>query len=112
MEVGSTRVAGIPSSKTVTQGEVRTLFKVPQLKLIPPTDPVNCKTSDNMADCCKTLCKVCTTHSVGNQSFKCKVCGKAFSLKQMRQHTLGTHKLQITEYKAKFGPFQLVQVGL
>ena len=57
----STNVKGIPSSKASTgsqAAEVRTLFKVTPLKL-KPADPANCRISDNMADCCKTLCKVC-----------------------------------------------------
>merc|ERR1719341_617021 len=47
-----------------------------------------------MADCCKTLCKVC---------------GNAFSLVNMRNHTLSAHKLQITKYKEEYGPFELLQ---
>ena len=69
MEVSSTRVMGTPSSKARTPREVWTLFKEPPLKLIPPTDLANCKISDNMEDCCKTLCKVSTAHSLGNLRF-------------------------------------------
>ena len=112
MEEGSVRVMGIPSLKTGPQVEGRTSSKVTRLKLTPPTDRANCTISDNMVDCCKTRCKVCTTHFVVNLRLKCKVCGKAYSLTRMRQHTMGAHKLQITEYKAKYGPFQLVQVVL
>jgi len=92
----STKVIGTPSSKAPTASqvaEVRTPFKVTPLRL-KPADPTNCITSDNMADCCKTLCKVC---------------GKAFSLVNMRNHTLSAHKLQITKYKEEYGPFELLQ---
>ena len=64
----STKVMDTPSSKASTASqaaEVKTPFKVTPLRL-KPADPTNCITSDNMADCCKTLCKVLTVYFVRN----------------------------------------------
>ena len=48
------------------------------------------KFSNNMSDCCKTVCKLC---------------GKQFPLQQMRNHTKKDHCMKITEYKTKFNQF-------
>jgi len=71
----------------------RAPFKAAPLKLT-PADPANCKISDNMADCCKT---------------RCEVCGKTFSLVNMRSHTLSAHKMRITKYKEVYGPLNLLE---
>jgi len=71
----------------------RAPFKAAPLKLT-PADPANCKISDNMADCCKT---------------RCEVCGKTFSLVNMRSHTLAVHKMRITQYKEVYGPLNLLE---
>ena len=87
MEVGrstraSTNVKGIPSSKASTgsqAAEVRTPFKVTPLKL-KPADPANCRISNNMADCCKTICKVCKACVVGKLKFQMQGVRKSFQL--------------------------------
>jgi len=50
--------------------------------------------SDNMADACRTLCKIC---------------GGSFPLSSMRGHTQSRHNLQITLYKEKYGPFEIIE---
>ena len=63
------------------------------LKVV-PDDPSNCRISDNLADSCKTLCKIC---------------GEAFFLTGMRSHTLMKHRIQITRYKQIHGPFEIIE---
>jgi len=82
------------ASKTVSSTAfTRAPLKAAPLKLT-PADPSNCKISDDMADCCKT---------------RCEVCGKTFSLVNMRSHTLSAHKMRITKYKEVYGPFHLLE---
>jgi hypothetical protein len=57
-------------------------------------DPTGCKLSDDLADSCKTLCKIC---------------GEAFFLVAMRGHTLRQHNIQITKYKEVHGPFEIIE---
>ena len=54
----------------------------------------NCKLSDDLADSCRTLCKIC---------------GSAFTLPHMRSHTMIKHELQITKYKDLYGPFEIIE---
>jgi len=88
-------MTGTASSKaSVSKTASSTAFtRAAPLKLT-PADPANCKISDNMADCCKT---------------RCEVCGKTFSLVNMRSHTLSAHKMRITKYKEVYGPFHLLE---
>ena len=53
-----------------------------------------CKISDNLADSCKTLCKIC---------------GDPFFLMKMRSHTIKYHGIQITKYKEMYGPFEIIE---
>ena len=57
-------------------------------------DPSSCKISDNLADSCKT---------------HCKICGEAFFLVKMRSHTLQYHGIQITKYKEMYGRFEIIE---
>eukprot|EP00092_Neocalanus_flemingeri_P010535 GFUD01011351.1.p1 GENE.GFUD01011351.1~~GFUD01011351.1.p1 ORF type:complete len:282 (+),score=81.13 GFUD01011351.1:194-1039(+) len=54
----------------------------------------SCKLSDNLADACRTFCKVC---------------GISFTLTSMRTHTLSKHELQVTRYKELYGPFEIIE---
>lgn len=54
----------------------------------------NCRVSDNLADSCRTLCKIC---------------GEAYVLTRMRTHTLAKHNIQITKYKEIHGPFEIIE---
>ena len=57
-------------------------------------DPSSFKISDNLADSCKT---------------HCKICGEAFFLNTMRSHTMKAHGIQITRYKEMYGPFDIIE---
>jgi len=63
------------------------------LRIIIP-DEEDCKLSDNLADSCRTLCKIC---------------GSAYTLTNMRSHTMKQHDLQITKYKDLYGPFEIIE---
>jgi len=54
----------------------------------------DCKLSDDLADCVRTLCQICQA---------------SVTLTNMRSHTQGVHKLQITKYKELYGPFQIIE---
>jgi len=54
----------------------------------------DCKLSDDLADCVRTLCQICQV---------------PVTLTSMRSHTQGKHKLQITKYKELYGPFQILE---
>ena len=60
----------------------------------PLYNPGSCKISDNIADSCKT---------------HCKICGEAFFLVKMRSHTLQCHNIQITRYKELYGLFEIIE---
>ena len=57
-------------------------------------DPGSCKISDNLANSCKT---------------HCKVCGNAYILTYMRIHTVNAHGMQITKYKEMYGQFEIIE---
>jgi len=61
---------------------------------VAPEDPQTCRLSDDLADSCKTLCKVC---------------GQPFFLTGMRSHTQTAHGIQITRYKEIYGPFDIIE---
>jgi len=54
----------------------------------------SCKLSDNLADSCRTFCKVC---------------GISYPLSAMRMHTISKHDLQITRYKELYGLFEIIE---
>jgi len=60
----------------------------------PIPDEFNCKLSDDLADSCRTYCKIC---------------GESFTLTNMRSHTKFDHDLQITRYKEKYGQFEIIE---
>merc|ERR1719319_575796 len=62
---------------------------------LPPPNENTCKMSNDIRDCCKTLCKVCD---------------QPYPLYRMRSHTLSQHKLQISKYKEIHGPFVIINV--
>eukprot|EP00092_Neocalanus_flemingeri_P040386 GFUD01043985.1.p1 GENE.GFUD01043985.1~~GFUD01043985.1.p1 ORF type:complete len:347 (-),score=77.20 GFUD01043985.1:115-1155(-) len=68
-------------------------FRVVPLRVSAPEED-SCKLSDNLADGCRTFCKVC---------------GLSFTLSGMRSHTLSKHELQITRYKELYGPFEVIE---
>ena len=73
----STKVTA--SSKASNGSEAAEVRASSKLKL-QPADPTNCKISDNMADCCKTLCKVCRLCSIRNMTFSNARCAETLSV--------------------------------
>ena len=67
------------SSKASNGSEAAEVRASSKLKL-QPADPTNCKISDNMADCCKTLCKVCRLCSIRNMTFSNARCAETLSV--------------------------------
>jgi len=84
----------------VTGGEMKNIkaLKKPNKMSSPLRYPIpdefNCKLSDDLADSCRTYCKIC---------------GESFTLTNMRSHTKFDHDLQITRYKEKYGQFEIIE---
>ena len=57
-------------------------------------DPGSCKISDDLANSCKT---------------HCKICGISYLLANMRMHTINSHGMQITKYKEMYGQFEIIK---
>lgn len=83
-----------PSTSRAKAASVPPLRAVAAPLRVAPEDPETCKLSDDLADSCKTLCKVC---------------GQPFFLTGMRSHTQAAHGLQITMYKEIHGPFEIIE---
>jgi hypothetical protein len=81
-----------PAPKLKSQAS-KGVFPVVPLRISIPAEN-DCKLSDDLADSCRTLCKVCNS---------------AVTLTGMRFHTLTNHKLQITRYKELYGPFEIIE---
>lgn len=89
----SENVASGSPSLSLPEKKSNQMKKSTPLRVLVPAEE-DCKLSDDLADCVRTLCQICQA---------------SFTLTAMRSHTLSKHKLQITKYKELYGPFQIIE---